>query len=98
MPRLIETAVEEGYLERERAEQYLAWNRNLEAGDAAHVTFDPLRQELGGLDYENPAPDSLPAGWQQATTGFAAGPPRYLKCRLASGATRPEWVIYLNAR
>jgi hypothetical protein len=99
LPALMATVVVETYLDSQRAEHYLAWDRRLEAGDHLYVTFDPLRRELGCLDFEAPGPCSLPAGWRKAATGFTAGnAPRYLKCRLRAGAVRPEWVIYLPCR
>jgi hypothetical protein len=92
---LMGTAVAKGHLDRERADYYLAWNGRVQAGDAAYVTFDPLRRELGGIDFEEPDPGSLPAGWRDATSGFGAATPRYLKCRIGSATAPPEWVVYL---
>jgi len=94
LPALMAAAVAERHLDRERADHYLAWNRRLHARDAVYVTYDPLHGELGGIDFEEPDADSLPAGWRDATTGFGAATPRYLKCRIGFAAAA-EWVIYL---
>jgi hypothetical protein len=99
LPELMATVVVEGYVDPRRADQYLAWDRRLETGDDLYVTFDPLRQELCCLDFEDPHPCSLPGSWEEAATDFTDGAtPRYLKCRLRAGAARPEWVIYLACR
>ena len=97
VPTLVQAVVTDGRLEPERAARYLEWNRRVQAGDAAWVTFDPLRSELCGLDFEDPDRLSLPAGWEEATAGIAGAPPRYLKCRLSPGTSGPEWVVYVPA-
>jgi len=98
VPTLVQAVATDGHLEPERAARYLEWNRRVQAGDAAWVTFDPLRSELCGLDFEDPDRGSLPDGWDEVPAGVAARPPRYLKCRLLRGESLPEWVIYVPAR
>jgi len=93
LPALMASVLAAGGLERDRADRYLALDGALEAGDALWVTVDPLRGELGCLDFEECAPGSLPDGWRE----HATEPPRYLKCRLRAGTAAPEWVIYLPA-
>jgi hypothetical protein len=93
---LATTLVAAGFVDRDRAARYLEHDVRLRAGDAAWITLDAATHTLCGVDFEDPDAGSLPDGWRDAT-GANAAPPRYLKCRLAPGASRPEWVLYLPA-
>jgi hypothetical protein len=92
---LVTTLAAQRFVDSARAARYLDWNDRLRAGDAAWVTTDPLAADLCGLDFEEPDPGSLPGGWRE--TAGSAAPPRYLKCRLRSETSKPEWVLYLAA-
>lgn len=96
LPSLLDAVIAQGGLDAARADDYRAWNDRLQAADAAWITLDGQRGELGSLDFEDPMPSALPDGWR-AVAGAGVAPPRYLKCRLRPGAARAEWTIYVPA-